>query len=209
MTEVVTNDADEPTAFIVDDDEGVRQSLHRLLDEVSVPVVEFSDATHFLEACDPEQPGCLLLDIRMPGMSGTELQRTLLEREVFLPIIFITGHADVALAVECMKLGALDLIEKPFRAERLLDSVKRAMIKDREDRASRAGIAEAKRRFSLLTDLERKVVELTVTGLTSREISNELGITSQAIDAHRSKAMWKVGVMRVTDLIRLSDLAKH
>ncbi len=199
----------EPTAFIVDDDEGVRQSIRRLFDEVSMPAMEFGNANDFLEAYDPDQPGCLLLDIRMPGMSGTELQRTLLEREIFLPIIFITGHADVALAVECMKLGAFDLIEKPFRAQRLLDTVHQAMAKDREDRTLRSWITEAKRRFSLLTNREREVVDLAVTGLTNREIGEELGISSQAIDGHRSRAMWKVGVMKVTDLVRLSDLAKR
>ncbi|MDP6978155.1 MAG: response regulator [Myxococcota bacterium] len=206
---MVAEEEREPIAFIVDDDEGVRQSIRRLFDEVSMPALEFGSANDFLEAYDPDQPGCLLLDIRMPGMSGTELQRTLLEREIFLPIIFITGHADVALAVECMKLGAFDLIEKPFRAQRLLDTVHQAMAKDREDRALRTWVAEAKRRFSLLTNREREVVDLAVTGLTNREISEELGITSQAIDAHRSKAMWKVGVMRVTDLVRLSDLANR
>ena len=191
------------TVFVVDDDEDIRNSLKRLLEQVDLKVEEFSKASDFLEAYDPASPGCLLLDIRMPGMSGTELQKRMLEREIPLPIIFITGHADVAIAVDCMKRGAFEFIEKPVRAQRLLDTIQRALSLDRDCRAIRVEIAEAKKCFSRLTPRERQVVELAVRGITNRDIAREFEVSSQAIDTHRSKAMQKLGVTNVADLVRL------
>ena len=199
----------EDTVFIIDDDEDIRRSLTRLLDQVDLNVVEFSNASDFLEAFDPGSSGCLLLDIRMPGMSGTELQRRMLERDILLPIIFVTGHADVEMAVDCMKRGAFDLIEKPFRAQRLLDTIQRALSLDRSARAARVEAEEAKRRLSLLTAREGEVAALVVKGLSNREIAGRLGVSSQAIDAHRSKAMQKLGVTNLADLVRLADQAKR
>ncbi len=195
----------EDTVFIVDDDEDVRRSLGRLLDQVDLNVVEFSNASDFLEAYDPACSGCLLLDIRMPGVSGTELQKTMLERELSLPIIFVTGHADVEMAVDCMKRGAFDFIEKPFRAQRLLDTIQRALSLDRCSRAARVASDAAKKCLSLLTAREREVADLVVKGLSNREIAGKLGVSSQAIDAHRSKAMQKLRVTNLADLIRLVE----
>jgi len=199
----------EDTVFIIDDDEDIRRSLTRLLDQVDLNVVEFSNASDFLEAFDPASSGCLLLDIRMPGMSGTELQRRMLERDILLPIIFVTGHADVEMAVDCMKRGAFDFIEKPFRAQRLLDTIQRALSLDRSARAARVEAEEAKRRLSLLTAREGEVAALVVEGLTNREIADRFGVSSQAIDAHRSKVMQKLGVANLADLVRLADQAKR
>jgi len=191
------------TVFVVDDDEDIRNSLKRLLEQVDLKVEEFSRASDFLKAYDPARPGCLLLDIRMPKMSGTELQKRMLERDIPLPIIFITGHADVAIAVDCMKRGAFEFIEKPVRAQRLLDTIQRALSQDRDRRSIRVEIDEAKACFSHLTPRESQVVEFAVTGLSNRDIARELGVSSQAIDAHRSKAMQKLGVTNVADLVRL------
>ena len=191
------------TVFVVDDDEDIRSSLKRLLEQVDLKVEEFSKASDFLEAYDPARPGCLLLDIRMPQMSGTELQKRMLEQDIPLPIIFITGHADVAIAVDCMKRGAFEFIEKPVRAQRLLDTIQRALSLDRDRRSIRVEIDEAKRCFSRLTPRESQVVEFAVKGLSNRDIARELGVSSQAIDAHRSKAMQKLGVTNVADLVRL------
>ena len=191
------------TVFVVDDDEDIRNSLKRLLEQVDLKVEEFSRAPDFLKAYDPARPGCLLLDIRMPKMSGMELQKRMLERDIPLPIIFITGHADVAIAVDCMKRGAFEFIEKPVRAQRLLDTIQRALSLDRDRRSIRVEIDEAKACFALLTPRESQVVEFVVTGLSNRDIARELGVSSQAIDAHRSKAMQKLGVTNVADLVRL------
>jgi FixJ family two-component response regulator len=191
------------TVFVVDDDEDIRSSLKRLLEQVDLNVEEFSRASDFLEAYDPTRPGCLLLDIRMPEMSGTELQKRMLERDIPLPIIFITGHADVAIAVECMKRGAFEFIEKPARAQKLLDTIQRALSLDRDRRSIRVEIDEAKACFSHLTPRESQVVEFAVMGLSNRDIARELEVSSQAIDAHRSKAMQKLGVTNVADLVRL------
>lgn len=199
----------ENTVFIVDDDEDIRRSLRRLLQEVDLRVEEFSNASDFLDARDPARPGCLLLDVRMPEMSGPELQEKLLERSDPLPIIFITGHGDVPMAVECMKRGAFEFIEKPFRAQRLLDAIQRAVRLDRDDRASRLEVDEAKRCLSLLTHRQSEIVELAVTGLTNGEIAHKLGVTSQAIDVHRSKAMRRLGLTNLADLVRLTETAKR
>lgn len=196
------------TVFVVDDDEDIRNSLRRLLEQVDLKVEEFSRASDFLEACDPAEPGCLLLDIRMPEMSGTELQKRMLERDIPLPIIFITGHADVAIAVRCMKRGAFEFIEKPVRAQRLLDTIQRALDLDRDRRSIRAEIEEAKKYFLHLTPRESQVVGFAVRGLTNRDIARELGVSSQAIDAHRSKAMQKLGVTNVADLVRLIQMVE-
>ena len=199
----------EATVFVVDDDGDIRTSLGRLLEQVDLRVEAYGNAAAFLEACDPTRPGCLLLDVRMPGMSGTELQKRMLERDLSLPIIFITGHGDVAMAVECMKRGAFDFLEKPVRAQRLLDTIQRALSLDRDRLATRVEIDEAKGCFSLLTPRESEVVELAVKGLTNRDIARKLGVSSQAIDAHRSKALQKLGVTNVADLVRLAEKAKY
>jgi len=199
----------EATVFIVDDDADIRASLGRLLAQVDLRVEEYGNAAAFLDAYDSTRHGCLLLDVRMPGMSGSELQKTMLERDISLPIIFITGHGDVAMAVESMKRGAFEFLEKPVRAQRLLDTIQRALSLDRDRRAMRVEIDEAKRRFSLLTPRESEVVEFAVKGLTNRDIARELGVSSQAIDAHRSKALQKLGIANVADLVRLAEKAKR
>lgn len=208
MTPMDREAGSESTVFVIDDDVEIRQSLRRLLEEVNLRVEEFGSAQDFLAAHASDTPGCMVLDIRMPEMSGIELQKTMLRRNIHLPIIFVTGHADVAMAVECMKRGAFDFIEKPFRAQRLLDTIQRALEHERADRRQRAGVADATRRLLLLTAREREVVGLSAKGLNNREIAGELGVSSQSIDSHRSRAMRKLEVQNVPDLVRLMERAQ-
>jgi len=168
-------------------------------------VEAYANAEDFLEACDFNGPGCVLLDIRMPGMSGIELYKRMLDEEATLPIIMITGHGDVTMAVESMKRGAFDFIEKPFRAQRLLDSVQAALRLERRLRVSH----EARGRFAVLTESERDVIFRVAQGLSNREVAKERGVSSQSVDALRSKAMRKLRVENVADLVRLFDEAKR
>ncbi len=199
----------ESTVFIVDDDEDVRRSLGRLLKEVGLQVEAYPNAGLFLEACDFNSPGCVLLDIRMPGMSGIELHKRMLNQEATLPIIMITGHGDVTMAVECMKRGAFDFIEKPFRAQRLLDSVQAALRLERRLRVRREARAEARALFGTLSSNERDVACRTATGLSDPEISAKRGIDPGAVAQLRSQAMRKLGVENIADLVRLFDEAKR
>lgn len=191
------------TVYVVDDDPDMRKSLKRLMDSVNQPVREFATAQEFLDAYDPDSPGCLVLDVRMPGMSGVELQKALASKGFPIPVILVTGHADVAMAVEAMKRGAIDFIEKPFRAQELLDSIQRALGSDAEHRSNKAKHDVLEARLTLLTPREHEVVDLVVTGKTNKQIALLLGVSPQAIDAHRAKAMARLQVDSVAALIRL------
>ncbi|MFH1749257.1 MAG: response regulator [Planctomycetota bacterium] len=193
----------DSTVFVVDDDPDVRQSLTRLMEEVQQPVQAFGDAEGFLEAYDPTNAGCLVLDVRMPGMSGTELQRKLLADGVTIPIIIITGHGDVPMAVETMQRGAIGFIEKPIRPQVLIDRIQQALALDSECRRSKAEHAALAARVALLTPREREVVDLAVSGLTNKGIAAQLGVSPQAIDSHRVKAMTKMGADSVPELVKL------
>jgi two-component system response regulator FixJ len=191
----------EGTVFIVDDDPDVRQSLTRLMEEIHQPVRAFSGAGEFLEAYDPAQTSCLVLDVRMPGMSGTELQKKLLEDGVAIPVIIITGHGDVGMVVETMRRGATDFIEKPIRPQALIDSIQEALAQDRERRRFEAECGAVAARFALLTPRERE--ELAVTGMTNKAIAAQLGVSSQAVDCHRTKALATMGAENVVELVKL------
>jgi FixJ family two-component response regulator len=199
----------ESTVFVVDDDEDVRRSLGRLLKEVGLQVEAYANAEDFLEAVDFNSAGCVLLDIRMPGMSGIELHKRMLDQESTLPIIMITGHGDVTMAVESMKRGVFDFIEKPFRAQRLLDSVQAALRLERRLHTRRAARVAARGRFEELTASEREVIFRVAQGLNNREIAKERSVSSQSVDALRSKAMRKLDVANVVDLVRLYDEARR
>jgi FixJ family two-component response regulator len=199
----------ESTVFIVDDDEDVRRSLGRLLSEVGLQVEVYPNAGLFLASCDFNSPGCVLLDIRMPGMSGIELHKRMLNQGTTLPIIMITGHGDVTMAVECMKRGAFDFIEKPFRAQRLIESVQAALRIERRLRVRRDARAEARDRFARLTESERDVIFRVAQGLSSRDIAEKRKVSSQSVDALRLKAMRKLCVENIADLVRLVDEAKR
>ena len=192
---------DDATVYVVDDDEAIRRSVRRLLEQVDLPIETFASVDEFLAVYSPARPGCLVLDVRMPGMSGIDLQQKLADDGIDLPVIIVTGHADVPMAVDAMRRGAIDFLEKPYRAQVLLDSVHRGLDRDRARRRRRDEAASIAERFAQLTPREREVVDLVVSGKTNKEIASGIGVTPQAIDARRAKAMAKLGVQSVPELV--------
>lgn len=193
----------EGTVFVVDDDPLVRRSLERLLGSVNLPVQSFGTASQFRGAPGPTGPSCIVLDMRMPGMSGMELQKQLAAEGATVPIIFVSGHGDISTVADAMRGGAIDFLEKPVSPQRLLDRVQQALAQDRENRSSQAKRDAVAALLASLTPREREVVDLVVTGLTNKEIAARLGVSSQAVDAHRAKAMRKLGADSVAELVRL------
>ena len=196
-----------PIVFVVDDDEAICESLRLLIEDVGLAVKTFSGARQFLSGYDPAQEGCLVLDVRMAGMSGLELQATLREQGNEIPTIIITGHGDVPMAVQAMKAGALDFIEKPFRDQVLLDSIQRAIECDRKLRAKRRQLQDLHSRIGLLTQRERQIMDLLILGKTNKTVAYELGISQKTVDFHRANILHKTGVGSVVDLVRLMHKA--
>ncbi|HEY1190976.1 MAG TPA: response regulator [Gemmata sp.] len=193
----------EPTIFVVDDDEAVGRALASAGKLLGHPVRTFASAPAFLGAYTRDQPGCLVLDIKMPGMTGLELQRALADADLDIPVVMISGHADVRIAVEAMTLGAVTLLEKPFRLDELLTHVRRALEKDRAGRASRQHAADADARLSALTPKERAVLDLIAAGKTNREMADALGLSVRAVEDRRARLMKKVSAGSVAELIKL------
>jgi FixJ family two-component response regulator len=192
------------TVFIVDDDEGVRSSVTILLESSGLRARAFGAAADFLAQYDPDQPGCLLLDMRMPGMDGMELQRELVRRHALLPVIFVTGHGDVPMAVEAMKNGAFDFLQKPFGHAELLERVRRALAADAEARADAARRDEIQRRYATLTPREREVMAMIVDGRANKVIAIDLSLSERTVEIHRSRVMEKMGTRSVAHLVRLA-----
>lgn len=192
------------TVFIVDDDRVVRDSLEMLLNSVGIRCETFPSAPEFLKRHQPDGPGCLVLDIRMPGASGLELQRALKESDADLPIIFVTGHADVPIAVRALHDGAFQFLEKPFSKEILLEHVRNALRCDAENRRMTARRADINSRIQGLTEREREVMWLVVAGLVNKQIAAELGISKKTVDTHRARVMQKMQVESLPDLVRLA-----
>ena len=197
----------EPTVFVVDDDRAMRESLSWLLDSVGLRVRSYATAADFLAEHDPAQPGCLVLDVRMPGMSGLDLQAELARRGVELPTIVITGHAEVSMAVRAVKAGAIDFIEKPFSDQLLLDRVRQALEIDLEAREVRRRREDARRRLATLTAREREVLDLVVAGKANKEIASALGVSPKTVEVHRAHVMSKMCVDSLAELIRITLLA--
>lgn len=193
----------EATVFVVDDDPAVRTSVRHLTDTVSLPSQAYGSAKEFLDNYDPAMPGCLVLDLRMPGMSGLELQKQLAASAPAIPVIMITGHGDISTAVDALQHGAMDFMEKPIHPQTLLDRIQQALRQDRERRRTAAGRNAIKARLATLTPREHQVVQLAAEGLTNKQIAAQLGVSSQAIDAHRMKAMSKMQAGSVPALVRL------
>lgn len=194
-------DRDRPTAFVVDDDHTIRESIELVLRSVEVPVRTFASAWAFLDWYDPDAPGCLVTDIVMPGMSGIDLQSELRVRKIGLPIVFITGHGDIPLAVKVMKAGAFDFFEKPVDCDRLLACIRDAFERDRIERQVARAHAEVRRRIERLTPREFEVFERVVAGHSSRRIAAELKVSAKTIEAHRAQVMRKMEARNVVDLI--------
>lgn len=196
--------ADEhATIFIVDDDAAVRESLSLLIRSMSLKVEAFESAQAFLDANDPHRPGCLVLDIRMPGMSGLELQEELRRREMMLPVIFITGHGDVSLAVRAMKSGVIDFLEKPFNDQQLLDRINQAIDLDRSHRLLRDERAAIAAKLASLTPREREVMDRIVKGEANKVIAIDLALSERTVEIHRSKVMTKAGVRSLAQLVTM------
>ncbi len=197
-----------PTVFVVDDDPAIRESLRWLIESVGLNVKIFTTAQEFLGEYDPSNPGCLVLDIRMPGMSGLDLQNELATRHINIPILIITGHAEVPVAVRAMKAGALDFIEKPFSDQLLLDRIRRALEKDGEVRRAHSQHAEVAARLAQLTPREREVMDLVIAGKANKVIASELGLSPKTVEVHRAHVMKKMQVDSLADLVRLGMLSR-
>jgi len=192
-----------PTVFIVDDDADIRQSLHWLLESVRLPARTFASAQELLDARIAGQPGCLVLDVRMPGMSGLDLQAMLGQAGIHLPVIIITGHADVPMAVRALKGGAFDFIEKPFSDQVLLDRIQRAIELDAQRRSRRATREMIESRLRRLTSREFEVMELVVAGKSNKAIAAAMGLSPKTIEVHRAHVMEKMEAASVAELVRL------
>jgi two-component system response regulator FixJ len=195
--------AAETCVYVVDDDEAVRDSLSVLLEVNGYTSRAFSSAQEFLAAAPTLRPGCLIADIRMPRMDGLEMQQRLIERALPFPLIVVTGHGDVPLAVRAMKAGALDFIEKPFTAETILDGVKDALARLAEPRAQDAVASTAAARLETLSPREREVMEGLLAGLPNKSIAYDLGISPRTVEIHRARVMDKMGARSLSELVRM------
>ncbi len=193
----------EPTVFVVDDDLAVLKGLRTLIKSVKLNVEMYLSAQEFLDSYDPARPGCLVLDMRMPGMSGLELQEKLQRKKIPIPIIVVTGHGDVPTAVQAMRKGAIDFIEKPFNDQVLLDRVQNAIAKDAKARQERAKREQVAAQLSLLSDREHQVAALVTAGKTNKEIAYELDITRRAAAFHRSHILEKMKVSSGVELVQI------
>ncbi len=191
------------TVFIVDDDAAVRHSLALLVRSVGFPVAEFASADEFLQQGAYHGPGCLVTDIRMPGTSGLELQEILRSRGSRLPVVFITGHGDVAMAVRAMRAGAVDFIEKPFRDQELLDRINQALALDREQAQARDEESQLRARFTTLTPREAEVLRRIAAGQANKVIAMELGLSERTVEIHRAKVMTKTGARSLAELVQM------
>jgi len=192
----------EPTVFIVDDDDEVREAIGLLMESVGLPSERFDSGWAYLACFDPARPGCLVLDVRMRQMSGLELQERLVQEPIHPPVIIITGHGDVPMAVRAVKNGAVDFIEKPFNDQALLDAVQRAIDIDAEQRGHALEIANIQTRMERLTKREREVLDQIVAGKRNKVIAADLSISQSTVEAHRAKVMEKLEVRSLSDLMR-------
>jgi RNA polymerase sigma factor (sigma-70 family) len=196
---------DTPTVFVVDDDPLIRNGVRSLIGSVGLRVLTFGSALDFLRSTRPDAPACLVLDVRLPDLSGLDLQRELRESDIHIPIIFITGHGDIPMTVEAMKAGAVEFLTKPFRGQNLLEAVQGAIARDRAARLERAEIAELRKCFDTLSPREREVLGMVVTGLLNKQIAAELGISELTVKTHRAHIMEKMRVGSLAELVHITD----
>ena len=191
--------------YLVDDDNGVRDSLSLLLRSVGLANEAYESAADFLAAYDSDRVSCLVTDIRMPGMSGLDLQRELNARHIDIPIIFITGHGDVPMAVNAMKSGAMDFLQKPFRDQDLLDRINKALLLAKENYQTQMEEGEIRVRLDSLTPRESEVMEMVVKGCANKVIAMDLGVSQRTVELHRARVMHKMGVRSLAELVKLSE----
>jgi len=202
-TSAVKDARRKPIVYIVDDDDGMRRALTVLITTVGYPVTAFARPSEFLAKYDPHQPGCLVLDIRMPEMSGLDVQQQLNRSGSVVPVILITGHGDIPMAVQAMKDGAFDFLQKPFRDQDLLDRINAAIKQDGQNRESIDRLAELKQRTASLTPREREVMEYVVDGRANKVIAIDLGLSERTVEVHRANVMEKMGARSVAHLVKM------
>ena len=193
------------TVFVIDDDASVREALRSLIRSVGLQVGLFGSPREFMESKRPDVPSCIVLDVRLPGKSGLEFQRELIESNVHIPIIFVTAHGDITMSVRAMKAGAVEFLPKPFRDQDLLDAIQVALERDRTRRARDAEIATLRERLQSLTPREREVLPLVVSGRPNKQIAAEIGASEAAVKVHRSQLMRKMGAESLPDLVRMTQ----
>jgi RNA polymerase sigma factor (sigma-70 family) len=198
-----------PVVFVIDDDPSVRTSLKFLISTVGLQVESFDSAEAFLRGKLSDGPSCLVLDVRLRGMSGLDFQRELAARNIRTPIVFITGHGDIPMSVRAMKAGAVEFLTKPFRDQDLLDAIRIALERDRARRDQEKDATELQQRFASLTPREREVVSMVVSGMLNKQIAGQLGTAENTVKVHRSRAMEKMHAQSLADLVRMVEKLKH
>ncbi len=197
-----------PVVFVVDDDPSVRSSLKFLLSSVGLQVESFDSAETFLQRTPPDAPSCLVLDVRLRGLSGLDFQRELAARNIRIPIVFVTGHGDIPMSVRAMKAGAIEFLTKPYRDQDLLDAVRIALDRDRARREQEKDLTDLQQRFDSLTPREQEVISKVVSGMLNKQIAGELGTAENTVKVHRSRAMEKMNAQSFADLVRMIEKLK-
>jgi RNA polymerase sigma factor (sigma-70 family) len=197
-----------PVIFVVDDDPSARSSLKFLLGTVGLKVESFDSADSFLRGKLPDVPCCLVVDVRLPGLSGLDFQRELAPRNIHIPIVFVTGHGDIPMSVRAMKAGAVEFLTKPYRDQDLLDAIHIALERDRDRREKEKEETELQQRFNLLTPSERKVISMVASGMLNKQIAGELGTAENTVKVHRSRAMEKMQAQSLADLVKMMEKLK-
>jgi FixJ family two-component response regulator len=199
----------DPIVFIVDDDRAVRDGLESLMRSVALRAMMFASAQEFMQATRPDAPACLLLDVRMPGQSGLDLQNQLRTAGIHIPVIFITGHGDIPMTVRAMKAGAMEFLTKPIRGQDLLDAVQKAIARDRKLREKRAELQQLRGRFNSLTPRETEVLNLVVAGLLNKQVADQLGMSELTVKTHRAHVMEKTKADSLAHLVRMNEMLKR